>query len=118
MWRGAFSRPFAEVYEMPRYVKLGQVPRKRHIQFRQPDGSLYSEQVFGTKGFSGINSILYHIHPPTRVQSLESLGEVKSDVLADQPLRHFHLKTVGFRPHGDPITGRTKLLLNDDVSIG
>ena len=39
---------------MPRYIKLGSVPRKRHTQFRKPDGSLYSEQVFGTKGFSGI----------------------------------------------------------------
>src|ERR671937_434268 len=52
---------------MPRYIQLGQVPRKRHTQFRKPDGSLYAEQVFGTKGFSGIASILYHPHPPTRV---------------------------------------------------
>ena len=48
---------------MPRYVSLGNIPRKRHTQFRKPDGSLYAEQVFGTRGFSGIASILHHVHP-------------------------------------------------------
>ena len=62
---------------MPRYVQLGSIPRKRHTQFRKPDGSLYREQVVGTKGFSGIQSILYHVHQPTQIKFAEKLGDAK-----------------------------------------
>ena len=60
---------------MPRYLRMGNVPPKRHTQFRRPDGVLYSEEVFGTKGFSGISSILYHEHPPTQAAGFEPGGE-------------------------------------------
>src|SRR5919199_566315 len=61
---------------MPYYVKLGEVPHKRHTQFRKPDGTLYREQVMGIKGFSGIQSILYHHHHPTEVRQVEDRGPV------------------------------------------
>lgn len=102
---------------MPRYISMGEVPRKRHTQFRKPDGSLYSEQVFGTKGFSGISSILYHAHPPTQVEGFQSLPYARAAVLSDEPLRHRHLKTHSLPPHGDPISGRVPLLSNADVAI-
>ncbi len=38
---------------MPFYHKLGEIPPKRHTQFRKPDGELYSEQLFGTIGLMG-----------------------------------------------------------------
>jgi homogentisate 1,2-dioxygenase len=103
---------------MPRYVKLGEVPRKRHIQFRKPDGGLYAEQVFGTKGFSGIASILYHVNLPTQVSEYAPVADVKPQPVSDDSLHHRHLKTMAFRPCGDPISGRTPLMVNDDVSIG
>jgi homogentisate 1,2-dioxygenase len=56
---------------MPIYHKLGKIPPKRHTQFRKPDGELYHEQVFGTIGFDGMSSILYHMHPPTMVREIE-----------------------------------------------
>ena len=51
---------------MPFYHKLGQIPHKRHTQFRKPDGNLYREEVMGLEGFSGVQSILYHhfLPPP------------------------------------------------------
>ena len=52
---------------MPHYSSLGNIPHKRHTQFRKPDGGLYSEQLFSTEGFSNDYSILYHIHPPTLI---------------------------------------------------
>ena len=103
---------------MARYVTLGNVPRKRHTQFRKPDGSLYAEQVFGTKGFSGIASILYHAHLPTQASEFAPVGGARPEVLPDEPLRHRHLKTQNVAACGDPITGRTPLLVNDDVSLG
>ncbi|MCA9960259.1 MAG: hypothetical protein KC443_14555, partial [Anaerolineales bacterium] len=55
---------------MTYYLKLGELPHKRHTQFRQPNGSLYHEEVMGIHGFAGIQSILYHIYPPTAVRRI------------------------------------------------
>ena len=52
---------------MPHYHKLGTIPHKRHTQFRKPDGTLYSEQLFSTEGFSNDYSLLYHTYPPTQI---------------------------------------------------
>ncbi len=103
---------------MPHYVRLGSIPQKRHTQFRKPDGSLYAEQVFGTKGFSGISSILYHEHLPTQVADHKLLGPVRPELAREDVLRHRHLKTWQVPASGDPISGRVVLMLNDDVSIG
>lgn len=103
---------------MPTYMKFGSIPPKRHTQFRKPDGSLYSEEVFGTKGFSGIASILYHCYPPTQATEYAYLGEMKPQIVDDPTLRHRHLKTWNIPAKGDPISGRTILLANNDVNIG
>lgn len=102
---------------MPHYIRRGEVPRKRHVQFRQPDGSLYAEEVFGTRGFSGPMSLLYHRHPPTQVAEFEPLGCNRPRESADQSLRHRHWRTARFEPEGDPVTGRRPLLFNEDVCI-
>src|SRR5579872_1218535 len=103
---------------MPRYLQLGRVPHKRHTQFRAPDGRLYSEEVFGTRGFSGISSILYHAHPPTQAAKFAHAGSARPEFAEDGPLRHRHLRTAAARPGGDPVSGRRALLANADVSIG
>jgi len=103
---------------MARYHTLGQIPRKRHTQFRKPDGTLYSEQVFGEEGFSGLQSILYHAHPPTQVGEYEFLKDVRPQAHDDEGLRHRHITTQSLKPSGDPVNGRVTLLFNEDVSIG
>ncbi len=103
---------------MPIYHKLGNIPQKRHVQFKKPDGSLYQEQVIGTEGFSGISSILYHINPPTKVKAIKGITELKSEVWEEKTLRHFHFKTLDAKPEGDPISGRKVLMFNNDVSMG
>lgn len=100
---------------MPRYVRLGTLPAQRHIQFRQPDGSLYAEQVFGTRGFSGPMSIMYHLNLPTEVKAWEDRGSVKVEYLEDEALRHRHLRTKAMKPKGDMVTGRVPLLGNHEV---
>jgi homogentisate 1,2-dioxygenase len=102
---------------MPRYVRLGDIPQKRHVQFRAPDGSLYAEQVFGTKGFSGLASILYHRHPPTRVRHFEPLGATPPAVADSAALRHRHLRTAAAPAGGDAVSGRRPLLVNADVTL-
>ena len=62
---------------MPRYHKLGKIPPKRHTTFEKPDGSLYQEELFGTAGFAGMSSLIYHLYPPTVVsESSDSVNTV------------------------------------------
>lgn len=100
---------------MPRYVHLGQLPKQRHIQFRKPDGGLYAEQLFGTRGFSGPMSLMYHINLPTEVKSWEDRGSVKVEFLEDEALRHRHLRTKRMSPNGDAVSGRVPMMGNSDV---
>ncbi len=55
---------------MPFYHKLGKIPHKRHTTFKKQDGSLYYEQLFGTEGFHGMSSLMYHVHRPTMVKEI------------------------------------------------
>ena len=102
---------------MAYYTSMGKFPAKRHIQFRRPDGALYSEEVFGTEGFVGPTSTLYHIHPPTQVIGWEPLYETKPVYVEQSVMRMRHIKTAGMKPKGDPITGRVVLFGNSDVEM-
>jgi homogentisate 1,2-dioxygenase len=102
---------------MPFYHKLGKIPQKRHTQFRKHDGGLHAEEVMGTRGFSGIQSILYHLHPPTRALSSETLRTETLD-FPDVNLEHRHIRAGNFKTSGDPITSRTWLLANAQVKLG
>jgi homogentisate 1,2-dioxygenase len=106
---------------MPFYRSLGQLPRKHHLRFpREPSASyagegLHYEHVFTTEGFDRAYSIVYHLRPPTRVKSVERVGDVAIAPGAPTPLRHHHLKTAGLARAGDPFTGRVPLLFNRDL---
>ena len=102
---------------MPYYTKLGQLPRKRHVQFRRPDGALYSEELFGTEGFVGPTSTLYHIHPPTQVTGWKTLYSTRPEYVETDVMRMRHLKTAPMKPAGDAVTGRVIVLGNSDVEM-
>ncbi|WP_038029327.1 homogentisate 1,2-dioxygenase [Thermonema rossianum] len=104
---------------MTYYYKLGEIPPKRHIQFRQPDGSLYQEELVSSKGFSGIYSNLYHIYPPTRVEKVLESVPYGVKPLKDRPLLQTHLKTSQVGTTGeDYLEARKMLMVNNDVHIG
>src|SRR5215212_2415934 len=102
---------------MPFYHRLGDLPHKRHTQFRQPDGSLYREQVMGTRGFEGIQSIVYHRRAPTAILKSEDRGPIELALEQPGALRHRHFRTRRLMPSGDFINGRQPLLHNNDVTI-
>ncbi|MHC4993068.1 MAG: homogentisate 1,2-dioxygenase [Planctomycetota bacterium] len=102
---------------MPYYFKLGEIPPTRHVQFRRPDGAFYSEEVFGTEGFVGPTSTLYHIHPPTQVTGWKPLYTTRPDYVEMDIMRMRHLKTLSLQPKGDPITGRILVSGNADCEI-
>lgn len=102
---------------MPFYTRLGNVPHKRHTQFRRPDGDLYQEEVIGAEGFSGISSIAYHIHPPTLVERIEDPIPYSVEYVDEDFLRHRHIKGAELGTGGDWITGRTYIMGNSDVRL-
>jgi len=101
---------------MPFYHRLGDIPRKRHMQFRKEDGGLHQEQLIGNKGFSGISSLMYHIRPPTTVTDYELVREVKLEKDPDAALRHRHFRLMETPVGGSPVMDRRPLLFNSDVS--
>ena len=103
---------------MAYYHRLGQIPRKRHTQFRQPDGSLYSEQLVGTQGFHGVSSLLYHVHPPTQIKHVGTPRPYAPKLLKDRPLQPEHLRTLAqTTTGGDYLAARQTLLGNADVTM-
>jgi homogentisate 1,2-dioxygenase len=99
------------------YFTLGQIPHKRHTQFRQPDGSLYHEELMGIHGFTGNKSLLYHLHPPTAIERIEPGQEVKDCYAEQGAVRHRLLRTANVPPDGDAVEGRVPLMGNTDVRI-
>src|ERR1041384_1559947 len=77
---------------MPIYHTLGQIPRKRHIAFRKPDGGIYAEELMGHEGFTGTSALLYHTYPPTPGKSARRLRETAYEADPDPTLRHRHFR--------------------------
>ncbi|MCH7587877.1 MAG: homogentisate 1,2-dioxygenase [Chloroflexi bacterium] len=103
---------------MPFYHRLGDMPQKRHVQFRKPDGKLYREEVMGLEGFSGLQSILYHHFLPPRVLRVESLGPAQPEYADFGPLRHRAFGTKDIPSGGDAVSAKRVLLGNSDVTLG
>ena len=100
------------------YHRLGKIPPKRHTQFRQPDGSLYKEELVSSEGFSGIYSNLYHINPPTRIKELKEPVRYGAKRVEDYALRQTHLNTSKVTTTGeDYLDARKVLLMNADCAI-
>lgn len=102
---------------MPHYHKLGQIPHKRHTQFRKPDGGLYSEQLFSTEGFSNDYSLLYHVHPPTQIIKTEKPVNVAPEIAEERMLSHRSFEGFHVQPRKDYLESRTPVLVNSDVHI-
>ncbi len=79
---------------MPSYQRAGKLPPKRHIQFRRPDGGLYAEELFSTKGFDSVYSLLYHERPPTATLEVAAWERPALQFSANEPLRNRHFKTA------------------------
>jgi homogentisate 1,2-dioxygenase len=100
------------------YRQMGEIPQKRHTQFKKDDGSLFREQVMGTKGFSGSQSILYHHYMPTEVVKTEFIGYYLPEYEDQDSLKHRHLLTTNLVEEGDALKAREYLLGNSDLLIG
>lgn len=102
---------------MPFYHKLGKIPHKRHTQFRKEDGSLYLEQLFGTIGFDGMSSLLYHNHPPTQVKKVLDSIDMTPEIAVGKNMKARNLEGFAVKPTADYLESRVPVLVNSDCHI-
>jgi homogentisate 1,2-dioxygenase len=102
---------------MPHYHTLGTIPHKRHTQFRKPDGTLYSEQLFSTEGFSNDYSILYHCHPPTQIIRTDPPVSVMPEIAEEKMLQHRSFEGFKIPPADDYLESRKAILVNNDCHV-
>lgn len=102
---------------MPRYHSLGKIPPKRHTQFRKPDGSLYSEQLFGTIGFDGMYTNSYHVHRPTMVKAIKNQYSVAPKIAKQNNIQSYRLRGFQIAPQNDYLESRKAVLTNSDCTI-
>ncbi|MBK6522498.1 MAG: homogentisate 1,2-dioxygenase [Sphingobacteriaceae bacterium] len=103
---------------MPIYHKLGNFPQKRHTVFQSKQGKHYYEQLFGTEGFNGFSSLLYHTHRPTQVKEILKSVDVRPKIAIDKNIKSLLLKGFEIKPTSDFLDSRKTVLLNSDCSIG
>ena len=103
---------------MPLYRQAGIIPAKRHIVFRQPNGNLYHEELVGTEGFSGLSSLVYHLHPPTLVKEHGTPYSIRPEIAVTDNLQARSFMGFDVTPEEDYIWSRKTLFLNNDMTIG
>ncbi len=99
------------------YYSLGQIPPKRHTQFRKPNGGLYCEELFSTEGFSDVYSLLYHCNPPTQIVQVGEPFSIAPRTVHDRQLKHRCLKGFYIQPEDDYLQARKPVLVNNDCKI-
>ena len=102
---------------MPFYHKLGNIPPKRHTTFRKLDGKLYYEQLFGTVGFDGMSSLLYHNYRPTMVKQILESIDMTPEIAVKHNMKALSLTGFSVKPHADFLKSRVPVLVNSDVSL-
>jgi len=102
---------------MPFYHALGNIPHKRHTQHKSPEGNFYYEQLFGTVGFDGMSSLLYHVHRPTQVKEIVGAKDVAPKIAIEKNMRALRLHGFNVAPVADHLESRKAILVNSDVSI-
>ncbi len=103
---------------MPLYHKLGTFPQKRHTIFQSPKGNHYYEQLFGTEGFNGYSSLLYHTHRPTQIKEILKSVDVTPKIAIPKNIKPLLLKGFQVKPTADFLDSRKTMLLNGDCSMG
>lgn len=103
---------------MPIYQRHGIIPHKRHIVFRKKDGGLYHEELFGTEGFSGTSSLVYHLHPPTMVKELGKPHWARPEAAIEDNLKALSFKGYETETEPDYLQSRKVFFFNDDLNIG
>ena len=104
-------------FVMPRYHKLGKIPHKRHTTFKKEKGGYHYEELFGTIGFDGMSTLLYHLHRPTQVKDIIKSYSVKPKVAIEKNMKAYLLDAFKAPKIADLIESRLSILVNNDLNI-
>ena len=96
---------------------MGSVPPKRHTIHEKPEGGIYYEQLFGTEGFHGLSSLLYHTHRPTMISSYGETIDLKPKAAIENNIKSRMLEGFNIKSKDDFLKARIPVLFNDDVQI-
>jgi homogentisate 1,2-dioxygenase len=102
---------------MPFYHKVGQIPLKRHTIFRKEDGTLHHEQLFGTEGFHGMSSLMYHLNPPTIVKEVIGKTDITPQIAEEKNMTMRSFLGQNIRSKEDYLESRVPVLVNNDCYI-
>src|SRR5690606_26242278 len=100
------------------YYKLGKIPHKRHTVFKDEHGNFIYEQLFGTEGFDGVASLLYHIHRPTQIMRIGEAIDDSPKAAIDKNISPRLIKGFEAKPADDFIASKTPVFFNDDGVLG
>ena len=102
---------------MPIYHQLGNIPHKRHTVFEKQNGGIHYEQLFGTEGFSGMSSLLYHVNRPTMIQNVGNAKDVSPIAAIQKNIQPYMLKGFEVPSNEDFLESRKVVLFNNDLHI-
>ena len=102
---------------MPLYHRLGSIPPKRHTVFRKENGDLYYEQLFGTIGFDGMYTNMYHEHRPTQVKKILGQYSIAPKIAKSNHIQSYRLRGFQVAPENDYLESRKAVLTNSDCTI-
>jgi homogentisate 1,2-dioxygenase len=102
---------------MPIYHQLGTIPHKRHTVFEKASGGIHYEQLFGTEGFHGMSSLLYHVHRPTMIKSIGTPIDVSPVAAMNKNITPLMLQGWNVPAQDDFLKSRVHMLFNNDLNI-
>jgi homogentisate 1,2-dioxygenase len=102
---------------MPFYRKLGNIPDKKHTIFKSEKGDFYYEELFGTIGFDGMSSLLYHTQRPTQVKAIIKSYDVSPKIAVEKNMKSLSLAGFKISPTDDYLESRKIILANSDCYI-
>ena len=102
---------------MPKYHTLGKIPSKRHTVFKDSNNDFYYEELFGTIGFEGMSSLMYHTHRPTQVKEIINSYDVSPKIAVSKNMKSLKLDGFKVTPKSDYLESRSCILINEDCQI-
>ena len=102
---------------MPRYHTLGKIPPKRHTVFKDTNDNFYYEELFGTIGFDGMSTLMYHTQRPTQVKAILKSYDVAPKIAVSKNMKSLKLEGYQVSPVNDFLESRKCVLVNKDCQI-
>ena len=105
-----------------RYASLGEIPAKRHVQFRDPrqrnGRRCWSRRSSASRASPATSRSSTTCWSPCRVKEVGEFEPIEREEWVPETHVHRLTNTLDLEPMGDPVMGRRILQFNNDVEIG